>query len=62
MLSMKFLPSPVHAKYINESILKKYYPVGGVRIEDDYLVTASGCENLTTAPKGDAMLRIIRGG
>jgi Xaa-Pro dipeptidase len=37
-------------------------PVGGVRIEDDILITYCGYENLTTAPKGDAMLEIIRNG
>lgn len=37
------------------------YPVGGVRIEDDILVTKEGHENLTTAPKGDDALKIING-
>lgn len=40
----------------------RYLPVGGVRIEDDILITSKGHENLTTAPKGDAMLEIIRSG
>jgi Xaa-Pro dipeptidase len=35
--------------------------VGGVRIEDDLLITEDGWENLTTAAKGEAALRIIRG-
>lgn len=48
------------AKYINFELAKEYIPVGGVRIEDDILVTADGYENLTTAPKGNAMLDIIR--
>lgn len=34
-------------------------PVGGVRIEDDILITRSGYENLTTAPKGKEMLKIL---
>jgi len=33
-----------------------------VRIEDDILVTEDGFENLTTAPKGEAMLRVINEG
>jgi Xaa-Pro dipeptidase len=41
--------------------LQYYYPVGGVRIEDDILVTQDGFENLTTAPKGQAALDIING-
>lgn len=50
------------AKYINFEEAEKYIPIGGVRIEDDILVTADGYENLTTAPKGDEMLEIIRNG
>lgn len=50
------------AKYINRDLLEKYYPVGGVRIEDDLLVTRDGYENLTTAPKGEEALKIINGG
>ncbi|KAI2791120.1 putative Xaa-Pro aminopeptidase [Penicillium oxalicum] len=49
-----------HAKYINFDIAKEYVHIGGVRIEDDILVTARGYENLTTAPKGEEMLAIIR--
>ncbi len=36
-------------------------PVGGVRIEDDILITHDGYENLTTAPKGEEMLCLIGG-
>ncbi|OAL04860.1 putative Xaa-Pro aminopeptidase, partial [Phaeosphaeriaceae sp. SRC1lsM3a] len=57
-----YLHSPIHSKYINQDVLKHYLPVGGVRIEDDLLITSKGYENLTTAPKGDAMLDIIRSG
>lgn len=57
-----YLPSPVHSKFINTEALKRYLPVGGVRIEDDILITARGYENLTTAPKGEAMFEIIRQG
>ncbi|KAI9814208.1 MAG: hypothetical protein M1827_003374 [Pycnora praestabilis] len=56
-----YLPSPIHAKYINRSVLDQYFHVGGVRIEDDILITADGYENLTTAPKGEAMLHLIQG-
>nr|OQO21838.1 hypothetical protein B0A51_10302 [Rachicladosporium sp. CCFEE 5018] len=33
---------------VEESVLERYWTVGGVRIEDDILVTESGYENLTT--------------
>ncbi len=50
---------PRISDYINVDLLEKYYPVGGVRIEDDILVTEDGYENLTTAPKSDEALKII---
>lgn len=49
------------AQYINLEEAEKYISVGGVRIEDDILVTGTGYENLTTAPKGREMLEILRG-
>ena len=55
-----YLKDPKQAKFINKDVLAKYVPVGGVRIEDDILVTKKGYENLTTAPKGDEALEIIK--
>ncbi|PLN83392.1 peptidase M24, structural domain-containing protein [Aspergillus taichungensis] len=49
-------------QFIDFEEAAKYICVGGVRIEDDILVTGTGYENLTTAPKGAAMLEIIRRG
>ncbi|RFU76856.1 xaa-pro aminopeptidase [Trichoderma arundinaceum] len=54
-----FLSNPAHAKFIDKDVLEGYYTVGGVRIEDDILVTEDGYENLTAAPKGEEMLAII---
>ena len=48
--------------FVDMEILARYMHVGGVRIEDDILITAEGFENLTTAPKGAEMLDIIREG
>ena len=61
-LSTVYLRDPVHSKFINKEVLERYLPVGGVRIEDDILITAKGYENITTAPKGEEMLDIIREG
>jgi hypothetical protein len=60
-LSTVYLPDPIHSKYINQAVVSRYLPVGGVRIEDDILITKDGYENLTTAPKGQAMLDEIAG-
>jgi Xaa-Pro dipeptidase len=56
-----FLSQPKMAKFIDKDVLEKYYPVGGVRIEDCILVTEDGYENLSTAPKGQEMLDVING-
>ncbi|KAK4146257.1 peptidase M24, structural domain-containing protein [Dichotomopilus funicola] len=57
-----FLSNPSHARFIDRDVLDTYWDVGGVRIEDDILVTKDGYENLTAAPKGDAMLEEIARG
>lgn len=57
-----FLHDPAHTRFIDWDVLKGYYDVGGVRIEDCILVTREGYENLTTAPKGDELLDVIRRG
>jgi len=52
----------VHAAYINFNVLNKYWTVGGVRIEDNILITKDGHENLTTAIKDvDEMCKLING-
>ncbi|RDA85540.1 hypothetical protein CP532_3318 [Ophiocordyceps camponoti-leonardi (nom. inval.)] len=61
-----YLDDPVHGKYIDRAVLDAYWDVGGVRIEDNVLVTEDGCENLTTAVKEpgeiEALLRNMRPG
>lgn len=57
-----YLPDPAFAEMVDRGILDRYMHVGGVRIEDDILITAKGHENLTLAPKGREMLDIIRAG
>ncbi|KAI9852490.1 MAG: karyopherin beta [Thelocarpon superellum] len=57
-----YAQSSTHTKYINRDVLEQYWAVGGVRIEDDILVTHDGYENLTTAPKGSEMTDLIEEG
>ncbi|KAF8951255.1 hypothetical protein BGZ52_012821 [Haplosporangium bisporale] len=46
------LSTPYLAQYLNESVLRRYMPVGGVRIEDVVLIRPNGSvDNITTAPK-----------
>jgi Xaa-Pro dipeptidase len=51
MLLDAALADPTKAGFINADVLKRFRGTGGVRIEDDVLVTATGCENLTWAPR-----------
>jgi Xaa-Pro dipeptidase len=45
------LNDAITGKFINKEALDKYKSVGGVRIEDNVLITQDGHVNLTTAPK-----------
>ncbi|KAI0399581.1 peptidase M24, structural domain-containing protein [Xylaria palmicola] len=54
-----FLRSDQHRHYIDRDVLDRYWPVGGARVEDCVRVTPGGYENLTSAPKGEALLRIL---
>ncbi|RUP43978.1 peptidase M24, structural domain-containing protein [Jimgerdemannia flammicorona] len=45
------LSDPDTARFINREVLARYRSVGGVRIEDDVLITEDGFENLTTVPR-----------
>ena len=49
--AVPYIKDPAHSKFINAEILERYWAVGGVRIEDDVLITADGFENLTEVPK-----------
>ncbi|KAI8138375.1 peptidase M24, structural domain-containing protein [Fennellomyces sp. T-0311] len=50
---------PGFAKYFNLDKLQCYRAVGGVRIEDTVLITATGCNNLTIAPKNPDEIEAI---
>ncbi|KAF2160945.1 hypothetical protein M409DRAFT_70032 [Zasmidium cellare ATCC 36951] len=60
VLLRELLSDPKRSQFVDEAVLKRYIPVGGVRIEDCILINKKGYENLTTAPKGEEMLKIIR--
>ena len=57
--SLYVLRREEHARYIDPAVLDKYWGVGGVRVEDCVLVTENACEVLTTAPKGNELLRMM---
>ncbi|KAL9101003.1 MAG: hypothetical protein Q9163_003688 [Psora crenata] len=55
-----YLEDERHKCFIDEEVLNRYWEVGGVRIEDDVLITKEGYENLTTATKGiGGMMAVI---
>ncbi|KAL7943331.1 peptidase M24, structural domain-containing protein [Trichoderma barbatum] len=54
-----YLENPEQSKYIDADVLAKYWDVGGVRIEDNILVTETGYENLTTAIKEPGQLEAL---
>ena len=41
----------LYKKYVNWRVADSYYSVGGVRIEDNILITKTGYSNLTKLPK-----------
>ncbi|XP_073461877.1 xaa-Pro dipeptidase [Aquarana catesbeiana] len=45
------LANPAQACFINSNVLRRFRGFGGVRIEDDIAVTASGVELLTCVPR-----------
>ena len=47
----KALDDATRAPFLVKSVVDSYRGFGGVRIEDDVLVTSDGIENLTTAPR-----------
>jgi len=45
------LENEEQTKYLNNEKLRKLFDFGGVRIEDDIIITEDGCESITDVPK-----------
>jgi len=59
----KALATPEQARFINQEGLAAYRTFGGVRIEDDVVVTSDGIENLTLVPREvDDIEAVMAGG
>jgi Xaa-Pro dipeptidase len=56
------LADPAKARFLDARVLERFRPVGGVRIEDDVLVTASGSENLTQVPRDASDIESVMAG
>ena len=47
----ELLQDPVRSKFVDADVLNRFRGFGGIRLEDDVLVTADGIDNLTNAPR-----------
>eukprot|EP00160_Parvularia_atlantis_P021455 Unigene9314_Nuclearia_a/m.28434 Unigene9314_Nuclearia_a/g.28434 ORF Unigene9314_Nuclearia_a/g.28434 Unigene9314_Nuclearia_a/m.28434 type:complete len:284 (-) Unigene9314_Nuclearia_a:59-910(-) len=50
-LLLKAYDDPQHKDFLNRDVIDQYRGMGGVRLEDDVIVTATGIENMTIVPR-----------
>ncbi len=53
---------PVHSKFLVSEAVLSYMDFGGVRIEDNVLVTGSGAESFTHVPRTCEEIEAVMGG
>ncbi len=56
------LADPAKARFLAADVLKSFRTFGGVRIEDDVLVTEGGAENLTQVPREPGEIEAVMAG
>lgn len=56
------LQDPIQSKFLVAEKIAAMLDFGGVRIEDDVLITAEGCENLTVCPRTVAEVEAVMAG
>jgi len=56
------LANPQQAAFIVPEVLQRFRGFGGVRLEDDVLITATGMENFTVCPRTVAEVEAVMAG
>ena len=62
-LLLKAFEDPKLSQYTNEAKLRAHMDLGGVRIEDNILITTDGCESFTSVPRTvEEVEKVMAGG